>query len=107
MQRVLRGEEKDTTGLRHVKAPQASRGRSDCNGHIERNKRLAAFGLAADDADGLIGPKLFDEPAAFFGTAFQPVGCLDRQPAHGRVSGFFFAVARAGLGGAADWKTSK
>src|SRR5271165_5531984 len=107
MQGVLGGEEKDSTGLRHAEAPQASGRRSDGNGHIEREKRLAALGLAADDADGLIGPKLLDEPAAFFGTSFQPVGRLDRQPAHGRVSGFFFAVARAGLGGAADWKTSK
>ena len=50
MQRVLGGVEQDTSGRGHDEAAQAGRAGGDRDGKIERQERLAALGLAADDA---------------------------------------------------------
>jgi len=44
--------------LRHGEAAQAGDGGGD--GDVEGEERFAAFGLAADDADGLLGPQAVD-----------------------------------------------
>ena len=44
----------------HGELPQAGGPRSDTDGDIQRQEAFAAFGLAAENADGLIGPESFD-----------------------------------------------
>ncbi|MFO1498694.1 MAG: hypothetical protein U1G07_09925 [Verrucomicrobiota bacterium] len=44
----------------HGELAQASGPRRDADGDIQRQEALAAFGFAAEDADGLIGPQSFD-----------------------------------------------
>ena len=39
----------------------------DRDGQIQGEEGLAALGLAADDADGLVGPQAVDEPALLLG----------------------------------------
>ena len=63
MERILGGIEEDGAGGSHGEAPEAGSTRGDGHSHLQGEKRLAALGLAADDADGLGGPELVDEPA--------------------------------------------
>ena len=49
-----------TAKRRRHGAPDGDRDR-----HVEREKRLAALGLATDDADRFVAPQLLDEPSAF------------------------------------------
>ena len=56
MQRVLGGIEQDPTGSRDREAAQAGGSGGDGDGQIEGEEGFAAFGLAADDADGFLGP---------------------------------------------------
>ncbi len=56
MQRVLGGEEQHAASARHGEAAQARDAGSDRDGEVECEERLAALGLAADDADGLLAP---------------------------------------------------
>ena len=67
MQRVLGGEEQDPAGTRHREPAQARQARCDGNREIECQERLAALGLATDDADGLIGPEPGDQPSMLLG----------------------------------------
>ena len=56
MQRILGGVEQHAARARHGEAAQARDAGSDRDGEVECKERLAAFGLAADDADGLLAP---------------------------------------------------
>ena len=48
-------------------AAQAGDAGGDGDGQIEGEEGFAAFGFAADDADGLFRPQFVDEPALLFG----------------------------------------
>ncbi len=61
------------TGFVGVEAAQAWDAGGD--GDVEGEEGLAAFGLAADDADGLAGPEPVDEPLQ----AARPVLQFDRR----------------------------
>jgi hypothetical protein len=93
VQGVLGGVEQDPSGLGHDEAAQAGRAGGDRDGEVESQERLAALGLAADDADGLLRPQPGDEPAMLIGALGQTPGGLDGQHAHQR----FIARCRAGL----------
>ena len=56
VQGVLGGVEQHAPGLGHGEAAQAGPAGGDGDGQIEGEEGFAAFGLAADDADGLLGP---------------------------------------------------
>ena len=45
---------------------------------------FAALGLAADDADGFLGPQLIDQPAPLLGSLGETPGRLDRKLGHRR-----------------------
>ena len=97
MQRVLGGAEQDTSGRGHDEAAQAGRAGGDRDGKIERQERLAALGLAADDADGLLRPQAGDQPAVLLAALGKTISRLDRQQAHRRG----LAVFGSGSGGVA------
>ena len=73
----------------------------DRDGEIESQERLAALGLAADDADGLLRPQPGDEPAMLVGALGQAIGGLDGQHAHERLIARCRAGLASGCGGAA------
>ena len=70
--------------LRHGEAAQAGDAGGDRDGDVEGEERLAALGLAADDADGLLGPQAGDQPALLLGALGEAPCGLDRQQAHRR-----------------------
>ena len=82
VQRVLGGVEQDAACSRHREAAQAGDAGGDRDGDVEGEERLAAFGLAADDADGLLGPQAGDEPAVLFLALGEAPCGFDRQQAH-------------------------
>ena len=84
VERVLGGIEQNAAGAWHAEATQARNAGRDRDGEVEREEGFAAFGLAADDADRLLGPQPGDEPALFGGAIGEAVGGLDRQQAHRR-----------------------
>ena len=53
---ILGGVEQDAAGARHLEAAQAGRSGGHCDGQVEGEEGFAALGLAADDADGFVGP---------------------------------------------------
>ena len=61
-QGVFGGKEQHFAGAPNGKLAQTGRAGSDADGHIQSQKAFAAFGFAAEDADGLIGPKPLDQP---------------------------------------------
>ena len=62
MSGVLCGEQQDGAGLVGIEAAQAGNAGGDSHGEVQREEGLAAFGLAADDADRLARPEAVDEP---------------------------------------------
>ena len=52
------------------------------HGHVEGEEGLAALGLAADDAHGLVGPEALDEPVALGRHGGEPPGELDGEAGH-------------------------
>ena len=97
-ERVLGGEEQDAAGAQGGEAAQARRARRDGDGHVEREKRLAALRLAPDDADGFVAPQVLDEPAPLGWARIEVRGARDRQRCrrcHRRVDD---GVLRAGVG---------
>ncbi len=56
VQRVLGGVEQDPPGPAHGEAAQAGLTGGDGDGEVEGEEGFAAFGFAADDADGFLGP---------------------------------------------------
>ena len=69
VQRVLGGKEQHAPGRAGGEAAQARHAGGDRDGHVEREERLAALRLAADDADRLSAQRLVDEPAPLLGAA--------------------------------------
>ena len=84
--RILGGIEQDTAGIGYRKTPQAGNTRSNGDGQIERQKRLAALGLTADDADGFMGPQISDKPAQFCRAIGKAPGRFDGEKRHRRCS---------------------
>ena len=74
---VLGGIEEDAAGVGYRKAAQAGNTGGNGDGQIERQERLAALWLAADDADSFMGPQIGDEPAQFCRLIGQAPGRLD------------------------------
>jgi hypothetical protein len=67
VERVLGGVEEDAAGLGRREVAQAGGAGGDGEGEVQGEEGLAALGLAADDAHGLVGPEGVDEPAALRG----------------------------------------
>ena len=84
VQGVFGGIEQDAAGTADREAAQAGDAGGDGDGQIEGEEGFAAFGFAADDADGLFRPQSVDEPALLFGAIGEPSGRLDRKRAHRR-----------------------
>ncbi len=61
-QRVFGRKEQHRAAAPHRELPQAGGAGSDADRHIQGQEAFAAFGFAAQDADGLIGPESFDQP---------------------------------------------
>jgi hypothetical protein len=75
---IFGGKEQDRAGAAHGELPQAGGAGGDADGDVQGQEALAALGFAAKDADGLLGPKPFDEPTGLFGVFSQIAGPLDR-----------------------------
>ena len=75
---VLGGIQEDAAGVGHGKAAQAGDTGSNGDREVEGQERLAALGLAADDADRLLRPEAGDEPALLRGSLGQTPGRFDR-----------------------------
>ncbi len=101
VQGVLSSEEKHGPRLRHGKPPQACSTGGHRDRDIESEEGLAALGFTAHDADRLIGPQSFDEPAPRFGTVVELVRLGERQGAHAR------RLASAGFDFCGGAKTSR
>src|SRR5712671_3696763 len=84
VERVLGGVEQNAPGAWHGEAPQARDAGRDRDGEVQGEEGFAAFWLAADDADRLLGPQGGDEPALVRGAIGEAPGGLDRQQAHRR-----------------------
>jgi len=80
----------------HGELPQTGGAGSDADRHVQRQEAFTALGFPAQNADGLLGPKFFDQPLSLRTAAGELAGALDGQWVHG-----FWA----GLGSSA--KTSK
>ena len=74
---VLGGIEEDTAGVGHDIAAETGNTRSNGDGQLERQERLAALGLAADDADRFMRPQIGDKPAQFCGRSGEAPGGFD------------------------------
>jgi hypothetical protein len=86
-----------TRPARHAEAAQARDAGGDGDGDVEEG--LAAFGLAADDADGLLGPQAGDEPAVLLAALIEAPGGLDGNPrllGHELLGGLVEAHERPG-----------
>jgi hypothetical protein len=84
VQRILGGIEQHPSGPRYGEAAQARDAGGHRNGDVEGEERLAALGLAADDADGLLGPQAGNEPAMLLLALGEAPCGLDGQEAHRR-----------------------
>jgi len=84
VQRILRGVEQDAAGIGHGEAAQAGCAGGDRDGEIESEEGFAAFRLAADDADGLLGPQPAHQPALLLGSLGEAMGRRDRKRVHRR-----------------------
>ena len=84
MRRVLGGIEQDPAGTLDGEAAQAGCSGGDGDGQIEGEEGFAALWLAADDADGVLGPELIDQPAPLVGSLGETPGRLDRKLGHRR-----------------------
>ena len=84
VERILGGVEQNAPGAWHGEATQARDAGCDRDSKVECEEGFAAFGLAADDADRLLGPQGGDEPALVLGAIGEAPGGLDRQQAHRR-----------------------
>src|SRR3989441_6607337 len=78
---VLGREQEHGALVRHGETTQAGGAGGDRDCDVEGEEGLAGLGLASDDADGLLGPELFDQPASILGPDFELVGTADGQRA--------------------------
>jgi len=86
-QRVFGWEEQDWSAAPDWKLPQAGGAGSDADGDIQSQKAFAAFGFAAQDADGLLGPETFHQPLGLRAGAGQLAGALNREGVHDFLAG--------------------
>ena len=77
MQGILGGVEEDAPGPLHGEAAQAGRAGRDGDGKVECEEGFAALRLAADDADGFLGPQAVDQPALFLCPLGEGIGGSD------------------------------
>ena len=56
------GKSSTGAGAAHRELAQAGRTGGHADGQIQGQEAFAAFGFAAQDADGLVGPESFDQP---------------------------------------------
>src|SRR5271166_6949182 len=96
VERVLGGIEQNAAGAWHAEATQARNAGRDRDGEVQGEEGFAALGLAADDADRLLGPQPGDEPALFGGAIGEAVGGLDGQQVHRRRPAAALASAAGG-----------
>jgi hypothetical protein len=89
MQGILGGVEEDAPGPLHGEAAQAGRAGGDRDGEVECEEGFAAFRLAADDADGFLGPQAVDQPALFLSPAalVEAIATLGACPAADHLAG--------------------
>ena len=92
----------NAAGAAHREAVRIGDAGSDGDGEIEGEEGFAAFGLAADDADGFVGPQPIDEPALLLGTIGEAPGWLDRKLGHRRRR--IAALVSLAAGTAQVWK---
>ena len=83
---VLGREHQDRAGLVGGEAAQARDAGGDRHGDVEGEEGLSAFGLAADDADGLAPPEPVDEPLLPARSVLQLDRRQGREAGHGRSS---------------------
>ena len=86
-QRVFRREEQHRSTAPHGELPQTSGARSDADGHVQGQEAFAAFRFATQDADGLVGPELLDQPLGLGAVTLQLTGALNRQRVHAFLMG--------------------
>ena len=77
-QRVFGREEQHRSAAPDMELSQAGGAGSDADGDIQSHEAFAAFGFAAQDADGLLGPESFDQPLSLRAGAGQLAGPLNR-----------------------------
>ena len=76
-QGVFGGKEKDFAGARNRELAQAGGAGGNTHRHIQGEEAFAAFGFAAQDADGLVGPKALDQPLDLSSGGGELGGALD------------------------------
>ena len=95
VRRILGGVEQDAAGIGHGEAAQAGRAGGDRDGEVEGEEGFAAFGLAADDADGFCRPQPGHQPALLLGPLGEAIGGCDGKRVHRRLpaaTGVFWAA---------------
>lgn len=108
VQRVLGGEEQYGTSAGGTITPQASDTGGDSHGQVECQKRLAALGLTAHDADGLVSPQAIDKPAERIRTSLKLGGAFDLKGLHRRRRVVVFVLRPLpDLGATLEVKTSR
>ena len=77
-QRVFGREEQHRSAAPHRELAQTGSARSDADRHIQSQEAFAAFRFPAQDADGLLGPEILDQPLGLRAAAGQLAGPLNR-----------------------------
>ncbi len=80
-------EEQHRSAAPHRELSQAGGDGSDADGDIQSHEAFAAFGFAAQDANGLLGPQTFDQPLGLRSRAGQLAGALNRESVHDFLAG--------------------
>ena len=81
---VFGGIEQDAAWAADRESAQAGHAGGDGDSQIESEEGFAAFGFAADDADGFFRPQPIYEPALLLGAIGETPGRLDRKLGHRR-----------------------
>ena len=87
-QRIFGREKQCRAGARHRELAQTRRAGGHADGQIQSEEGFAALGFAAQDAHGLLGPEVFDQPAGEGGgVGRQLAGALNREGVHDFLAG--------------------
>lgn len=86
-QRVFGWKKQHRSATSYWELPQTGSTGSNADSDIQSQEAFAAFGLAAEDADGLLGPELLDQPLSLRAGVGQLTGALDEQRVHGFLVG--------------------
>ena len=89
--------EQNAAGTRDCEAAQAGRCCGYGDGQIEGEEGFAAFRLAADDPDRLLGPQPIDQPTPLLGSLGETPGRLNRKLGHRRRRLAALASLAAGM----------